>query len=33
LLKELVTTGDISGNVTTLDDVNVISHLKASMKS
>lgn len=33
LLKELVTTGDISGNVTTLDDMTVITNLKASMKS
>ena len=28
LLKELVTTGTISGNVTTLEDIGVIDHLK-----
>ncbi len=33
LLKELVITGDISGNVTTLDDVTVITNLKASMQA
>jgi len=32
LLKELVTHGKITGNVTTLDDVNVIANLVASMK-
>ncbi|MDP4625507.1 MAG: acetate--CoA ligase [Akkermansiaceae bacterium] len=29
LLKELVTTGTISGNVTTLEDMSVIDHLKS----
>jgi hypothetical protein len=33
LLKELVTHGKITGNVTTLDDVNVIANLAACMKS
>lgn len=33
LLKELVTHGKISGNVTTLDDINVIANLTACMKS
>jgi acetyl-CoA synthetase len=32
LLKELVTTGDITGNITTLDDANVIINLKAAMQ-
>jgi hypothetical protein len=32
LLKELVSTGDISGNVTTLDDINVIANLKSCMQ-
>jgi acetyl-CoA synthetase len=32
LLKELVTTGDITGNITTLDDANVINNLKAAMQ-
>lgn len=31
LLKELVTSGDITGNTTTLDDMSVIEHLRASM--
>ncbi len=32
LLKELVTTGTISGSVTTLDDMSVIDHLKTLVK-
>jgi acetyl-CoA synthetase len=32
LLKELVTTGTISGSVTTLDDMSVIDHLKTLLK-
>lgn len=32
LLKELVTTGEISGNVTTLDDIQVITHLQNCIK-
>ena len=32
LLKELVSTGDVTGNVTTLEDFNVISNLKKSLK-
>lgn len=32
LLKELVTYGDITGNTTTLDDMSVIEHLRASMQ-
>jgi acetyl-CoA synthetase len=32
LLKELVTTGVISGSVTTLDDMSVIDHLKTLVK-
>jgi acetyl-CoA synthetase len=32
LLKELVTTGEISGNVTTLDDIQVIAHLQLCIK-
>ena len=32
LLKELVTTGTISGNVTTLEDMGVIDHLKSLLK-
>ncbi|MFD0893434.1 acetate--CoA ligase [Luteolibacter ambystomatis] len=31
LLKELVTTGDVSGNTTTLEDHNVIANLRASL--
>ena len=33
LLKELVSTGDISGNITTLDDITVLANLKASITS
>jgi acetyl-CoA synthetase len=32
LLKELVTTGNITGNIMTLDDVSVITHLKIAMQ-
>ncbi len=32
LLKELVTTGDISGSVTTLEDMSVIEHLRELLK-
>jgi hypothetical protein len=32
VLKELVTTGDITGNITPLDDANVIINLKAAMQ-
>jgi acetyl-CoA synthetase len=32
LLKELVTTGSISGSVTTLEDMSVIDHLKELLK-
>jgi len=32
LLKELVTTGTISGSVTTLEDMGVIDHLKELLK-
>jgi acetyl-CoA synthetase len=32
LLKELVTTGDISGSVTTLEDMSVIEHLRVLLK-
>ncbi|WP_411826762.1 acetate--CoA ligase [Luteolibacter sp. AS25] len=32
LLKELVTTGEISGNVTTLEDMGVIEHLQQILK-
>ena len=32
LLKELVTTGTISGSVTTLEDMSVIDHLTSLLK-
>jgi len=32
LLKELVTTGDITGSVTTLEDMSVIDHLRILLK-
>jgi acetyl-CoA synthetase len=32
LLKELVTTGDITGSVTTLEDMGVIEHLRELLK-
>jgi acetyl-CoA synthetase len=32
LLKELVTTGTISGSVTTLEDMSVIDHLRTLVK-
>ena len=32
LLKELVTTGDITGSVTTLEDMSVIEHLRILLK-
>ena len=32
LLKELITTGEVSGNVTTLEDSQVIADLQAQLK-
>jgi acetyl-CoA synthetase len=32
LLKELVATGEVTGNVTTLEDVEVIKSLQESLK-
>jgi len=32
LLKELVTTGEITGSVTTLEDMGVIEHLRDLLK-
>ena len=33
LLKELVTTGKVTGNMTTLEDVNVVKNLQKLVKS
>ena len=32
LLKELVATGEVSGNVTTLEDMSVIEHLQQALR-
>jgi acetyl-CoA synthetase len=32
ILKELVATGDVTGNVTTLEDFTVVSNLQKNLK-